>query len=89
MLQNESAVLGLLDRGRLPFPGRAPKYIRARLYTYHFTDEFRTKDWWWRELKQVSESRKFMNLRAQPLLFNLSSYEYNLTVFLLALYVAW
>ena len=64
LLQNESAVLGLLDKGRLPFPGRAPKYIRARLYTYHFTDEFRTKDWWWRELKQVSESKILMNLLA-------------------------
>ena len=56
LLQNETAVLGLLDGDRLPFPERAPKYIRARLYTYHFTAEFRTKDWWTRKLKQVGEN---------------------------------
>ena len=61
LLQNETAVLGLLDRDRPPFPERAPKYVRARLYTYHFTAEFRTKDWWTRELKQV-RWRKNMTL---------------------------
>ena len=50
---DESSVLGLLDEGRLPFPKGAPKYIRARLYTYHFTDDLGSGDWWWRELKQV------------------------------------
>lgn len=35
-----------------PFPGSAPRYLRATLYQYHFTtpeERRRTRDWWTRE----------------------------------------
>lgn len=50
LLEGRPAVLDLL--GSNPFPGRPPKFIRAVLYEYHFTDlaERRaTGDWWKRE----------------------------------------
>ena len=43
---SEPAVLGLLESN--PFPAAPPKYIRARLYRYHFT-HFGSPDWWTRE----------------------------------------
>ncbi len=52
LLQNSSAVLALL--GPNPFPKEPPKYIRAQLYEYHFTDRATrrtTGAWWRRELK--------------------------------------
>ncbi|MER3445866.1 MAG: membrane protein [Candidatus Dadabacteria bacterium] len=52
LLQGSPDVSGLL--GKNPFPSRPPKYIRALIYEYHFTD-LRTRrdtgDWWQRELK--------------------------------------
>ena len=53
LLQNEPAVTRLLARN--PFPDKPPRYIRAMLYDYRFTD-FATRratgQWWRRELKQ-------------------------------------
>jgi hypothetical protein len=47
LLQNDPAVIGLLRSN--PFPGSPPKYVRARLYEYHFTtgeERAQTKAWW-------------------------------------------
>jgi hypothetical protein len=52
LLQGSPDVLALLEKN--PFPDQPPKYIRAQLYQYHFTNfqERRdTGDWWRRELK--------------------------------------
>jgi lipase maturation factor 1 len=52
LLQDSPEVVGLL--GENPFPGSPPKYIRARLYQYHFTnpeERRRTGNWWKRELQ--------------------------------------
>ncbi len=48
LLQGSPEVLGLLERN--PFPGAPPKYIRAELYEYHFTNfaERRAGGAWWR-----------------------------------------
>ncbi|MGA2174553.1 MAG: lipase maturation factor family protein [Verrucomicrobiota bacterium] len=54
LLQNAPPVLALL--GRNPFPAAPPKYIRAQLYEYHFTDiptRRATGQWWRRELKRA------------------------------------
>ncbi|MGP8199748.1 MAG: lipase maturation factor family protein [Limisphaerales bacterium] len=54
LLENSPAVLALL--GRNPFPKTPPKYIRALLYEYHFTDmatRRATGRWWRREYKGV------------------------------------
>jgi lipase maturation factor 1 len=54
LLQNSPPVLDLL--GPNPFPKQPPKYIRALLYEYHFTDRATrraTGAWWRRELKGV------------------------------------
>jgi len=45
-------VTGLLRRN--PFPRKPPRYVRALLYQYHFTDfstRRRTGEWWRRELR--------------------------------------
>jgi hypothetical protein len=52
LLENSPPVLALL--GPNPFPSQPPKYIRALLYEYHFTDRATrrgTDAWWRRELK--------------------------------------
>jgi lipase maturation factor 1 len=48
LLQNSPPVLALL--GHNPFPDAPPKYVRAMLYEYHFTDraERRATGNWWR-----------------------------------------
>jgi len=54
LLQNSPPVLALL--GRNPFPTAPPKYVRALLYEYHFTDRAArraTGQWWEREYKSV------------------------------------
>jgi hypothetical protein len=68
LLQGSPAVVGLLERN--PFPDRPPRYVRARLYDYSFTDIQtlrRTGAWWRREpigiylppvgLKETAEAR--------------------------------
>jgi len=47
LLQGSPEVLALLAKN--PFPDRAPRYIRARLYEYHFTgiNERRASGAWW------------------------------------------
>jgi hypothetical protein len=50
LLQGSRDVLALL--GTNPFPDRPPRFIRAVLYDYHFTDLATRKTtgaWWWRE----------------------------------------
>ena len=50
LLQGSSDVLQLLDKN--PFPDRPPRYMRAMLYDYHFTDpatRSSTGAWWRRE----------------------------------------
>jgi len=54
LLQNSPPVLALL--GPNPFPKQPPKYIRALLYEYHFSDRATrraTGTWWRREFKGV------------------------------------
>ena len=51
LLKGDKAILGLLRTN--PFPGQPPRYIRARLYEYHFTtaeERRRTGRWWTRSL---------------------------------------
>jgi uncharacterized membrane protein YphA (DoxX/SURF4 family) len=52
LLENSPPVLALL--GPNPFPKQPPKYIRALLYEYHFTDRATrraTGEWWRREVR--------------------------------------
>ncbi len=52
LLQGSPPVLGLLERN--PFPSAPPRYVRATLYEYHFTDwatRRATGGWWRREKK--------------------------------------
>lgn len=47
LLQGKESVIRLLDEN--PFPDRPPKYIRAMMYNYHFTDSSErreTGNWW-------------------------------------------
>ena len=69
LLQNSPDVLALL--GRNPFPKTPPKYIRAQLYEYHFTD-FATRritgQWWRREYKAVyCPAFSLEDIHARPL----------------------
>jgi hypothetical protein len=51
LLQNSPPVLALLASN--PFPKQPPKYVRALVYEYHFTDPAtrrKTGAWWRREL---------------------------------------
>lgn len=50
ILDNEKDVLKLLDSSKNPFPKRAPKFLRSKLYKYHFSTEFSQPNWWTREL---------------------------------------
>ncbi|KAI0228778.1 Lipase maturation factor 2 [Lamellibrachia satsuma] len=53
LLNNQPEVLALM--GKNPFPNKPPKYIRANLYHYHFTQRdpkhqwYSRSDWWVRE----------------------------------------
>ncbi len=50
LLQGSPPVLALLDRD--PFAGKPPKYVRAQIYEYRFTDfatRRKTGAWWTRE----------------------------------------
>ncbi len=52
LLQGSPAVLALLDKN--PFPGAPPRYVRAMLYDYRFSDWAAPSaggSWWQRELK--------------------------------------
>jgi len=52
LLQNDRNVLSLLAGN--PFPDKAPRFVRALVYEYHFTtpaERARTGAWWTRELK--------------------------------------
>jgi hypothetical protein len=51
LLEGTPEVLALFERN--PFPDHPPKYVRAMLYDYHFTDrttQRRDGTWWRREL---------------------------------------
>ncbi len=52
LLQGTPAVVGLLAHN--PFPDTPPRYIRAVVYTYHFTDMAtrRATGAWWRRERQ-------------------------------------
>ena len=50
LLEGSTSVLGLMERN--PFPDSPPRFIRARLYEYHFTtaeERRESGDWWKRE----------------------------------------
>jgi hypothetical protein len=50
LLQGSSPVVALLKEN--PFPDSPPRYIRARLFQYHFTnpvEKRETGDWWKRD----------------------------------------
>jgi lipase maturation factor len=49
MLEGDGAILKLF--GKNPFPDHPPKYIRATLYEYHFTDWHDLSHAWWRREK--------------------------------------
>jgi lipase maturation factor 1 len=52
LLQGSPPVLDLLSTN--PFPGLPPRYIRAKLFEYHFTsldEKEKTGAWWKREEK--------------------------------------
>jgi hypothetical protein len=52
LLQNAPDTLALLKIN--PFPDEPPRFVRALIYEYHFTDlasHRATHDWWTRELK--------------------------------------
>lgn len=54
LMQGSAPVLGLLRRN--PFPGAAPRYIRAVVYDYRFTDFAQRRSsgaWWRREEKGI------------------------------------
>ena len=54
LLQGSPDVLGLLQTN--PFPGRPPRFIRARVEDYRFTDwktRFQTGDWWQKQYRAV------------------------------------
>jgi predicted DCC family thiol-disulfide oxidoreductase YuxK/uncharacterized membrane protein YphA (DoxX/SURF4 family) len=54
LLQNSPEVLALM--GTNPFPKAPPKYVRALLYEYHFTDTATRHDtglWWRREYEGI------------------------------------
>jgi uncharacterized membrane protein YphA (DoxX/SURF4 family) len=59
LLKNSPPVVGLLARN--PFPKDPPKFIRAQLYQYHFTDPAarRATGQWWR--------RDYLGVYAPPL----------------------
>ena len=38
-----------MDFSKNPFPNKAPKFIRSKLFKYHFTTDFSNKNWWTRE----------------------------------------
>jgi hypothetical protein len=47
LLQGSPPVLSLLEKN--PFPNAPPKYIRAVVYEYHFSDRAtrrKTGEWW-------------------------------------------
>lgn len=65
LLEGSQPVLGLLQQN--PFPGAPPKYVRAMVYDYQFTDSGerrQTGDWWKRELKGTYFPP--VSLRKQP-----------------------
>ena len=47
LLQNDKPVLGLLANN--PFPDAPPRFVRAELYLYRFTDSHADGAWWKRE----------------------------------------
>jgi predicted DCC family thiol-disulfide oxidoreductase YuxK len=52
LLQGEPSVLPLINHN--PFPAAPPRFVRAVVYEYHFTDwatRRKTGNWWRRELK--------------------------------------
>jgi hypothetical protein len=54
LLQGTPAATGLLEKN--PFPGAPPRFVRAQLYEYHFTDlatRRQTGEWWRREYNGV------------------------------------
>ena len=54
LLDGSPPVLNLLNRN--PFPSTPPRYVRALVYEYHFTNwaiRRRTGAWWQRELRGV------------------------------------
>jgi len=54
LLENQPRVTGLLETN--PFHSKPPRYLRALVYEYHFTDiatRRRTGQWWTREFKEI------------------------------------
>jgi predicted DCC family thiol-disulfide oxidoreductase YuxK len=65
LLQGSPQVLALMEKN--PFPDAPPKYIRAELYEYHFTDTAtrrKTGEWWQREL--LGEYLPVISLKTDP-----------------------
>ncbi len=54
LMQGSAPVLGLLERN--PFPGKPPRYLRAVVYDYRFTDfaERRQSGAWWKREEKAT-----------------------------------
>lgn len=63
LLEGSPEVLALLEKN--PFPGHPPRYIRAQLYSYTFTN-FGAAGWWHRELRGVYFSPSNLNSLRRP-----------------------
>jgi hypothetical protein len=67
LLQGSPQVLGLM--GKNPFPKAPPKYIRALIYDYRFTDmavRRRSGDWWQRRLAGMGIYLPMVSLPSNP-----------------------
>ena len=42
-----------MDLSTNPFPTKAPKFLRSKLYNYHFTTDFYDSNWWNREEGEI------------------------------------
>jgi lipase maturation factor 1 len=65
LLQGSPQVLALMEKN--PFPDAPPKYIRAELYEYHFTDTAtrrKTGEWWRRE--RLGDYLPVISIRTDP-----------------------
>ncbi len=51
MISDKKDVLKLMDYKRIPFKKKPPKFVRSKLYHYHFTIQEEPENWWYREEK--------------------------------------
>jgi hypothetical protein len=77
LLQGSPDVLALM--GNNPFPDKPPRYIRATVYDYHFTDtQQRSLDgaWWWRDNSRPYAPVTYYHVAVGGIEFTVSEEEY-------------